>query len=101
MCIRDRVQALEQLNVLIFLGLGDAPRKAATLAATLGEGQVLGNLHVGSGTAHGVLKHAAQVLGALRLAQARDVGAVELDNARIERVHAGDHVEQRGLARCV
>ena len=99
--VQTKVQALEQLNVLIFLGLGDAPRKAATLAATLGEGQVLGNLHVGSGTAHGVLKHAAQVLGALRLAQARDVGAVELDNARIERVHAGDHVEQRGLAGAV
>ena len=36
--VQTKVQALEQLNVLIFLGLGDAPRKAATLAATLGEG---------------------------------------------------------------
>ena len=96
--VQTKVQTLEQLDVLVLLGLGDAPRKAATLAATLGECQVLGNLHVGCGAAHGVLEHAAQVLGTLRLAQTRDVGAVELDNARIERIHAGDHVEQRGLA---
>ena len=63
--VQTKVQALEQLNVLVLLGLGDAPRKTAMLAATLGEGQVLGNLHVGCGAAHGVLEHAAQVLGAL------------------------------------
>ena len=99
--VQTKVQALEQFNVLVLLGLGDAPRKTATLAAALGEGQVLGNLHVGCGAAHGVLEHAAQVLGALRLAQTRDVGAVELDNARIERIYAGDHVEQRGFAGAV
>ena len=99
--IQTKVQTLEQLNVLVLLGLGDAPRKTAMLAAALGEGQVLGDLHVGCGAAHGVLEHAAQVLGALRLAQTRDIGAVELDNARIERIHAGDHVEQRGLAGAV
>ena len=99
--VQTEVQALEQLNVLVLLGLGDAPRKTATMAAALGEGQVFGNLHVGCGAAHGVLEHTAQVLGALRLAQTRDVGAVELDNTRIERIHAGDHVEQRGLAGAV
>ena len=99
--VQTEVQALEQLDVLVLFGLGDAPRKAATLAAALGEGKVLGNLHVGCGAAHGVLEHAAQVLGALRLAQTRDVVAVELNNARIERIHAGDHVEQRGLAGAV
>ena len=99
--VQTKIQALEQLDVLVLFGLGDAPRKTAALAAALGEGQVLGNLHVCCGAAHGVLEHTAQVLGALRLAQTRDVGAVELDNARIERIHAGDHVEQRGLAGAV
>ena len=99
--VQTEVQALEQLNVLVLLGLGDAPRKTATLAAALGEGQVFGNLHVGCGAAHGVLEHTAQVLGALRLAQTRDVGAVELNNTRIKRIHAGDHIEQRGLAGAV
>ena len=37
-CVQAKVQAFEQLNVLVLFGLGDAPRKTATLAAALGEG---------------------------------------------------------------
>ena len=36
--VQTEVQALEQLNVLVLLDFGDAPRKTATLTATLGEG---------------------------------------------------------------
>ena len=99
--LQAKVEALEQLDVLGALVLGDAPAQAAALPAALGKGEVLLDLHVRGGAAHGILEHAAQVLGALGLGQARDVLAVQLDSARIERIHARDHIEQGGLASAV
>ena len=96
--LQPQAKAGEKLRVLGLLVLGDAPGKAAALAAATGQGEVLHDLHVGGGTAHGVLEDAAQVPGALGLGETRDVLAVQLDDARVQRVDAGDHVEQRGLA---
>ena len=74
LCVQARLQpqakAGEKLGVLGPLVLGDAPGEAAALAAATGQGEVLHDLHVSGGAAHGVLEDAAQVLGALGLGEA-------------------------------
>ena len=99
--IETQVELLEECRELSFFFFGDTPGKTAMQAAALGKCQVFDNLHVGGGATHRVLEHAAKILGALGFGHARNVFTVELDYARIERVHTGDHIEQRGLAGAV
>ena len=99
--LQAQAQRGEQLGVLLLLLGGDAPGEAAALAAALGERQVFLDPHVGRGSAHRVLEHTAQILGARGLGEATHVHATQLDHAGIQRVHARDHVQQRGLAGAV
>ena len=91
----------EQLAVALAVRAPDAAHKAALFAALGGDGEVLGDLHIRRGALHGVLKDAAEELGALVFRHARHVHAVDLDGAIIRLPHAGDGVEQGGLARAV
>ena len=92
--VEAQIELLEELGILGLFRFGNAPGETPALAAATCERQVLDNLHIGSRSAHRVLEHATQVLCALRLGKARDVDAIELDHAGIERIDTGNHVEQ-------
>ena len=95
------VQRLEQLTILFPLGLGDADAQGAPLAAPGGQGEVLFDLHGGGRAGHGVLKNAADVGGALVLAQFGDVDAVDQNLALVYGPDTGHRVQHGGFTRTV
>ena len=99
--LQAQTQGLEQLVVVCPLQLGDAPAQPALIAPTLGQSQVLLQLHVGRGAHHGILEHAADETGPLVLRQGGDVLPIQYDAPLIHRPDAGDGVEHGGFARPV
>ena len=63
--------------------------------------QIFRDLHIGSGSLHRILEHAAQELGPLMLGHTRHIHAVDLNGAEIRLPHAGDGILQGGLAGAV
>ncbi|MPM45766.1 hypothetical protein SDC9_92458 [bioreactor metagenome] len=99
--LQAQIKHEQRLAVLLPLLAGNAPGEPAGAAAAPGQGQVLLNVHIGAGAPHGVLKHPAQVFGALVLGQARYIRPVDDDAAVVGRVYACHAVEQRGFAGAV
>ena len=96
--LKAQIKGLEQFTVLLPLRPGDADAERTGLAAAGGKGEVLFDLHGGGSAGHGVLKDAANVGGALMLAQTGDVHAVDDDLAAGHGPDAGDGVQHGGLA---
>ena len=96
--LEAQIEALEQFTVLLPLRPGDADAESTGLAAAGGKGEVLFDLHGGGSAGHGVLKDAANVGGALMLAQTGDVHAVDDDLAAVHGPDAGDGVQHGRLA---
>ena len=99
--LQPQAQGLELLAVTLALGLGNANPQGALLAAARSQRKVLLDLHGGGGAGHGILEHAAQQVRAAVLGQVGHVRAVDDDPALVHRPHAGDGVQDGGLARAV
>ena len=96
--LKAQIKGLEQLAVLLPLCLGDTDAQGAALAAPGCQCQIFLDLHGGGGAGHGVLEHAANVSGALMLAQAGDVHVVDQDLALVHRPHTGNGIQHGGFA---
>ena len=95
--LKTQIKGLKQFTVLLPLGLGDADAQGAALAAPSCQRQIFLDLHGGGSAGHGVLEHAANVSGALMLAQAGDVHAVNEDLALVHRPHTGNGIQHGGF----
>ena len=95
---KAQIKGLEQLTVLLTLGLRDADAQGTWLAAAGCQRKVFFDLHGGGSAGHGVLKHAADVSGTLMLAQAGHIHTVNNDLAFVHRPHTGNCVQHGGFA---
>ena len=87
----------EQLAVFF----GDAGLQTARPVLVIGNRQILFDRHVKGRTLEWILKHAADLSGALVFRLFGDVPAVQRDTAAVDGKHARDAVEQGRFARAV
>ena len=98
---KAQIKGLEQLTVLLTLGLRDADAQGTWLAAAGCQRKVFFDLHSSGGAGHGILKYTADIGSALMLAQAGDIYTVNDDLALIHRPHTGNSIEHRRFARTI
>ena len=79
----------------------NAGAEAALLTAAVCQRQILLDAHGSGSTHHRVLKYPAEETRALMLGQIGQVVAVQMNHARIHRIHACDQVQRGGLAGAV
>ena len=99
--LKAQIKGLEQFAVLLPLCLGDANAQGAALAAPGCQRQIFLDLHGGGSAGHGVLEHAANVGGALMLAQTGDVHTVDQNFALVHRPHTGHGIQHGGFTSTV
>ena len=96
--LQPQIERLEQLIVGIMLLLCDADLQRAGQAAAGRQRKIFIDLHGSRRAHHRVLKHTADVFGALMLRKACHILPVNKDLAHIHRPDTGHGVQHRGLA---
>ncbi len=96
-----QIQGFEHLFVFLPFGGGNAHLQGTLLAAALCQGQVFFNLHGSSRPHHGILKHTADIAGALVLGQLGDVDSINFNAAFVHQPGAGNGIEQGGFSGAV
>ena len=99
--LEAEAETLERILIELPLLLGNRPAETSALPSAEGEGHILLDLHVGGGTLHRILEYASDVLRTLALRLLRDVLTIDLDDAGIDRIGTGDHIEKGRLAGAV
>ena len=82
---------------ILFIGL-DPPGKPPLPSSPEGQSQIFLDLHARGRSPHGILEHAADVLGPFIFRLPGDVDAVDLDLSRIDGIYPGDHVQHGGFS---